>query len=138
MNLRKENGFTGIDISVALIIIIIFVGIIATLIYNFEIQSKEVKRKSEATSIIIDILEYAKNTPFEDVNLENLNNYKETKYANLKGYDIQIICENDIDILQEIELNDSMNMAKKVTVNITYLVEKDKQNLNIYTWILKN
>ena len=132
MNIRNSKGFTGIDISIALIVIVIFVSIIANILYNFEVQSKAVERKSQATSIMIDILEYAKNTNFDDVNTENLIVYKEQKYNNLKGYEIEIICQNDTEVL-EIETDNSTHVAKKITVNISYLVGKNTQILNIYT-----
>ena len=137
MNIRNSKGFTGIDISIALIVIVIFVSIIANILYNFEVQSKAVERKSQATSIMIDILEYAKNTNFDDVNTENLIVYKEQKYNNLKGYEIEIICQNDTEVL-EIETDNSTHVAKKITVNISYLVGKNTQILNIYTWIVND
>lgn len=137
MNIRNSKGFTGIDISIALIVIVIFVSIIANILYNFEVQSKAVERKSQATSIMIDILEYAKNTNFDDVNTENLIAYKEQKYNNLKGYEIEIICQNDTEVL-EIETDNPTHVAKKITVNISYLVGKNTQILNIYTWIVND
>lgn len=137
MNIRNSKGFTGIDISIALIVIVIFVSIIANILYNFEVQSKAVERKSQATSIMIDILEYAKNTNFDDVNTENLIAYKEQKYNNLKGYEIEIICQNDTEVL-EIETDNPTHVAKKITVNISYLVGKNTHILNIYTWIVND
>ncbi len=137
MNLRKNGGFTGIDISVALIILILSVGTITTIIYNFEVQSKAVERKSEASSMIIDILEYAKTSNFEDVNEEYLNQYKDQNYADKQGYNITIKCINDVDELK-IENKSEDTIAKKVNVSVKYLVGKNEQNLEIYTWIVNN
>lgn len=139
MNLRKSNGFTGIDISIAIIIVIIFTGIITTVLYNFAIESKKVERKEQATSIMIDILEYAKGTSFENLTEDYLKSYIDSKYASLNGYTIDSKCENETDVLQFNEINtDGTHVAKKVTVNVKYLVGKNEQNLNIYTWILNN
>lgn len=137
MDLKKNKGFTGVDISIALIVLIIFVGTIATIIYNFEVQSKAIERKSEATSIIIDILEYAKASNFNELNTEYLTNYKDINYSDKNGYDITINCQTDVEALG-IQNNNTENVAKKVTVSVKYLVGKNEQNLDIYTWILND
>lgn len=140
MNLRKNKGFTGIDISIAIIIIVIFASVITTLLYNFEIQSKKVERKNQATSIIVDILEYAKGSNFNDITPENLENYKNEKYNDLKGYTITTKCENETDALDIVSENntDIIHVAKKVTVSIKYLVGKEEQSVETYTWILND
>ena len=140
MNLRKNKGFTGIDISIAIIIIVIFASVITTLLYNFEIQSKKVERKNQATSIIVDILEYAKGSNFNDITSENLENYENEKYNDLKVYTITIKCENETDALDIVSENntDIMHVAKKVTVSIKYLVGKEEQSVETYTWILND
>lgn len=137
MNLKKNGGFTGIDISIALIVLVIFAGTIATIIYNFEIQSKAVERKSEATSIIIDILEYAKSSNFNDLNIDYLNEYKNQNYSNKQGYNITIDCKTDVEELN-IESNKEENTAKKITVNVKYLLGKTEEDLELYTWVLNN
>lgn len=139
MNLRKNCGFTSIDISISIIIIIIFAGVITTILYNFAIESKKVERKEQATSIMIDILEYAKGAGFQNITVDYLKAYVDSKYADLKGYTIDIKCENETDVLEFDEINSNGDhVAKKVTVNIKYLVGKNEQNLDIYTWILNN
>lgn len=139
MNLRKNCGFTSIDISISIIIIIIFAGVITTILYNFAIESKKVERKEQATSIMIDILEYAKGAGFQNITVDYLKAYVDSKYADLKGYTIDIKCENETDVLEFDEINSNADhVAKKVTVNIKYLVGKNEQNLDIYTWILNN
>lgn len=139
MNLRKNCGFTSIDISISIIIIIIFAGVITTILYNFAIESKKVERKEQATYIMIDILEYAKGAGFQNITVDYLKAYVDSKYADLKGYTIDIKCENETDVLEFDEINSNADhVAKKVTVNIKYLVGKNEQNLDIYTWILNN
>ena len=139
MDLKTEKGFTGVDISISIIIIIIFVSIITSILYNLDIQSKKVERKEQATSIIIDILEHAKGTQFDEISEESLKNYSEEKYSNLKGYTISISCKNETDVLNiEKNSDEDTHVGKKVTVNVKYLVGKEEQNLEIYTWILSN
>ena len=60
MNIRNNKGVTGVDLSVALIIIVLFVGIISSLVYNFAVTSRNVNRKSIATDIAIGKIENLK------------------------------------------------------------------------------
>ena len=60
MNVKSQKGFTGIDITIAIIVITLFVSIISVVFYNITISSKKVERKTEATytekNVIKDIL----------------------------------------------------------------------------------
>ena len=122
MNFKSEKGITGVDISVAIIIIMLFVSLISTLIYNYTKNSKELNRKSVATNIIVDVLEYAKSIDYDSLDQQTLNNYCSGKQE--QGYRINAALE---------ELADE----KKVIVKVTYTINKDEQNLEIYT-IIKN
>ena len=54
MNLREQKGFAGSDIIISVIILFIFVSLISTIFYNFNISSKEIERKSEALNMAVD------------------------------------------------------------------------------------
>lgn len=51
MNYRKNNGFAGIDISISMIIILIFIPTIFGVVYNIQKTNTSVKRESTAVSI---------------------------------------------------------------------------------------
>lgn len=53
MKFKNNKGITGVDLSVALIIIVLFVGIISSLVYNFAVSSRNINRKATATDIAI-------------------------------------------------------------------------------------
>ena len=67
MNFRNNKGITGTDISVSLIIIVLFVGIISTLVYNFSAESKEINRKSQAIDIAISKIESMKQSNYDEI-----------------------------------------------------------------------
>ena len=123
MNLKSEKGITGVDVSVAIIIMMLFVSLISTLIYDYAKNSKELNRKSVATMIIVDVLEHAKNVDYESLNQEELNNYCTSKQE--QGYKI------------EARLDEVTDDEKKVTVTVTYIINKTEQKQEIYT-IIKN
>ena len=58
--LKKEEGITGIDITIAIILITIFISIIATLFYNIQKTSTELERETIATSYAVEIIEEIK------------------------------------------------------------------------------
>ena len=46
MNLREQKGFAGSDIIISVIILFIFVSLISTMFYNFNVSGKELERRS--------------------------------------------------------------------------------------------
>lgn len=89
MNFKNNKGITGVDLSVALIIIVLFVGIISALVYNFAVSSRNVNRKAVATDIAIYKIENIKQdfisnngTTQPDDNDDILYEYAELDEAN--------------------------------------------------------
>ena len=66
MKLRSEKGFTGIDISISVVIIFIFVSIIAALIAQVNSKSREISLKNDATYIAINEIEKVKSNGLEE------------------------------------------------------------------------
>ena len=56
MKIKDEKGFTGIDITVAVIIIMLFMTLIGTIFYNITASHRQLERKTEATYIAIIII----------------------------------------------------------------------------------
>lgn len=50
-NIKKQNGIAAADGIVAVLIISLFIGLIATISYNTYLASTSIKRNSEATRI---------------------------------------------------------------------------------------
>ena len=71
MNLKNNKGYTGIDISVAMIIILIFVPTIFGIVYNLQKTRARTEREASAINIATDILEIAKSLNYEEINLSD-------------------------------------------------------------------
>ena len=69
MKIKDEKGFSGIDITVAVIIILLFMSLITTVFYNITISSKTLERKTEATYIAVDVIEKIKALDYDDIKL---------------------------------------------------------------------
>lgn len=74
---KKENGFTTVDIGVAILVIILFVSIMTSVLYSVYISSTEAKRRAVALNYTVDIFETIGNMPFEQVNAVKVINDSE-------------------------------------------------------------
>ena len=85
--LKKNNGFTGVDISISIIVILIFVPTIFGVVYNIQKTNAGIERKTNAVNIATDVLEIVKSEQYSDITVSNsklvtdLNNkYTKIKY----------------------------------------------------------
>lgn len=131
MKFSNNKGITGIDITVALGIIVIFVSIIASLSYNFVMSSRNVERKSRATYIALETIEDLKlidynsiGTQMEVAQVEQLSG---KQIATYDGYTITITSS----------LYGEQDILKIVNVKVEYVVGKSTENVEITTAISK-
>lgn len=135
MNLKNNKGFTGIDISVATIVFIVFASIISMLFYNMAVSSKKIERKTVATNLCIEIIEALKESPFDKLTkIEEASMDIETlqtisgKTINLpNGYVPKIIIE---DYKEE-------SVIKILRVTISYKENNKNEEITIET-LVKN
>lgn len=135
MNLKNNKGFTGIDISVATIVFIVFASIISMLFYNMAVSSKKIERKTVATNLCIEIIEALKESPFDkltkteetSMDIETLQTIS-GKTINLpNGYVSKIIIE---DYKEE-------SVIKILRVTISYKENNKNEEITIET-LVKN
>ena len=156
MNLKNNKGYTGIDISVAMIIILIFIPTIFGVIYNIQKTNIYVERKSEAVRIATDIIENAKSISYDEVTIINLyqklinSNYNTSTYtingqtgdnyrylsklgSKNKHYQIQINLENYYSegVSQE-------DLVKKLKVTVIYPTGNTTKTIDISTLIINS
>ena len=60
MSFKSQKGFTGADVTVAILIITVFAGIIASLYQNYAMSSKQIERQAEATNYAVTEIEEIK------------------------------------------------------------------------------
>ena len=118
INFKSSKGITGIDISVAVIVIVIFTGMIASLMYSNYKTAIEIQKSAQADAYATIILEKVDEKPYEDIT----DNF------------ISDIIKDEIDIdytnyqllmsVEEVE----ENLIKKVNLTLKYDFEgKTKQ-----------
>lgn len=143
MNLRNSKGVTGVDLSVALVIMVVFIGLIATLVYNFGISSKDVNRTAVATNIAISKIEELKRedydnlqgttTEYKDENGENKTNAPYKVTTEITRYVDSDYASN----LSTEEKNSLQDVIKIVKVAVEYKVGKKSESIDISSVITK-
>ena len=158
MNLRNNKGFSGIDITIAVLIIVIFVPTIFGITYNIQVTNGTIKREYYAISIATDVLETAKSIDFNSVTLENdsifiqkLNSkyqssqttyeeepdyeyiYYSTTGTKEESYQIQIGLMN-----YSPEGETEKDLVKRVKVTVIYPVANTTKTINISTVLQNN
>ena len=72
MKIKNNKGFVGVDTSIAIIILLIFIPTITAMIYNINKENKNVERKSQALNFAVNVMETAKGIGTKDLTLENM------------------------------------------------------------------
>lgn len=72
---NKENGFAASDGLIAILIIALFTGLIATLTYNIYLSNVSVKRVETATGYITKVFEQIDKMYYDDVSISKLEEY---------------------------------------------------------------
>ena len=131
INFKSKRGFTTVDLTIATIVILIFVVIMTSISYNVYLSSIEAKRTAVALNYVVDIFEHIGAIDFSEVtasyelleidSLEGLvykdissNNGIETITGTIGTYDIEIKIE---DYRKE-------GVIKIVTLTIDYPVSR--------------
>ena len=149
MKIKNNKGFVGVDTSIAIIILLIFIPTITAMIYNINKENKNVERKSQALNFAVNVMETAKGIGTKDLTLENM----EKEITNLYSAEIQQnsnttdgiinISKDDVNYNLTITIQDyneiddtvAQNKAKPVKVIVTYLSGGKEQKIELSTAI---
>lgn len=148
---KKNNGVTGIDLSLSVIIILIFIPTIFASVYVIQKTNNSINRKTTALNIATNVLEMAKSTDYEEIALSSESDFVNkitSKYTQKEASDYTTYYYNsEDDTYYKINLDvlnyypegaDEQDLIKKVTVQVIYMVENQEENVEISTYIEKN
>lgn len=148
--IKKENGVATSEAMLAVLIIILFSGLIATMSYNLYIANTSMKRMSKSMGYITDTFEYVDELYYDDVTKENIANYFNKKYyyqentSNPKERAEVKIQENNenIDTPYKIYIKienfnqmpgneDKLDLVKQITITVNYKVGNREQIIEL-------
>lgn len=121
MNRLKNNkGITGIDLTISIIVLTIFAGLIVGLMVNNYNVAIEIQKGANAMSYATMILEKVDQKAYEKVT----NNFVQEL-----GDEISI--NSDYTVNLEVNQADDKDYVKRVTVKVTYTVNNEEKSLEI-------
>ena len=129
--MKNEKGFTGVDIAISVVILMVFVTVITSMFYNLTVTSKRIERKTEATSIAIKTIETMKILEFdkltEGMDLEDINNLISDKIEVPNRYTVTVSVDNST----------YADVIKIISVQVGYKLGKQEETINIETLVKK-
>jgi len=143
--IREQKGFAASDALIAVLIIILFSGLIATISYNIYISNSSIKRMSKATNYIVDVFEYIDKINYDKVTKNNLTTYFNNKYYVGEKAEVKMLSEGenieDIDTPFKAEINivkykdtegtldtQGLDLVQEITMTVKYkLGNKDQE-----------
>ena len=139
INFKSNKGITGIDATIAVVILIIFVPLVTNLFSNITNTSKKIDRKATSINIAIQAVEGAKLIGYNNINGNSLSlsqvfdnntgtngktgNYTSRNIPN--GYKVEILVAQQTN-------------CKDIIVNVEYMENAMTETLQLKTSIFKN
>lgn len=151
MKIKEEKGITGIDITISIVLIAIFIGLTTTLTYQINKTSVKINRRTEAMTYAVETVETIKSYGFE-IMPQVGNNKIDTStdevlaekvadgYIKVDGEETPFYRE--VSVLDYTELKEENStkqkeVLKKVTVTISYKVGKEEENVQLSILVTK-
>ena len=138
MKIKSEKGITGIDITVSILVITIFISLIGVLIFNIDSQSKSIERRTEAAYQAVNLIEELKGMTIEE--LEALSEDEKNGYIEGTSYTKQIEIVDYKDLTEENQNDDTIQsgILKKVTVTVLYKDGADTEEISLSAIVTKD
>lgn len=133
INLKKEKGFTAVDLGLAMLVIIIFAVIMTSVSYSVYSSSIEAKRTATALNYCVDIFEHIGELDYEDVTvssgeifyIDGFNNFVQENTSTDNGTEIVKGNIGTYNIELKIEDYNGQDVIKIITLKMTYAVSRD-------------
>lgn len=128
--LKNNKGFTGADIVIAIVAIIIFTSTILALMYNVKFENLKIRAKLLADIYLTETLENIGIASYDDVSQENIDNLI-PEMPDVFSSKIEISKINEEENTDKTE-----DIIKKVTVKVLYKIgnktyEESAQRLKV-------
>ena len=142
MKLKDNRGFTGADVAISTIILIVFMSLISTLFYNITVTSTKIQRKSVATELAIKTIESLKTAEFANLTVQEIpdisNTAEDISVLNLSGITVPNGYTVGISIANPEGDEEIGQTVKKITVDVIYRKNKTANDTITLETLVKN
>ena len=116
MKARESNGFVGVDMIISIIAVMIFSGLIISLMYTNFLENVKLRRETLATIYLTETLENIGISSYEEITTDNINSFIPEDLEE-NGYEIQIELDSDLNLAED------ENIIKKIKATISYTIQ---------------
>jgi len=148
--LKEQKGFAASDALIAVLIIVLFSGLIATISYNIYISNSSIKRMSKATNYIVDVFEYIDRIEYNKVTKGELASYFNSNYYIGDKPEARMLLDGenieDINTPFKAEINivkykdtegtfdtQGLDLVQEITMTVTYKLGNKEQKIEMTT-----
>lgn len=132
IKLKDKKGFTSVDLTLAMIVVIIFAVIMTSISYNMYLSSTEAKRTAVAVNYAVDIFEHIGELDYSDVNsisgelfeIESFNNFELNNITGNNGTETITGTIGTYNIELKIDDYNGQDVIKIINLKITYPVSR--------------
>ena len=139
MKLKNNKGYVGVDVTIALMVLVILIPTITAMTFNINKTSNVIKRKTQAVSITSNIMENAKIVFMEEEGLENEEYIDRILSKTNELYEIDVE-DNDFLTIEntmykmDVEIEDKDNEeVKNVKATVTYKSGNNEESISFNT-----
>ena len=146
MNIKQNKGYVGIDMSLAVMILLILAPTIMGIVFGINVSRNTADTKTQALNILVNTLETAKGIELEQLTEQKIledfeNDHSEYKLTLEAGNKSAIIATNKASFRLQVEVVDyhdinseaTENFVKTVTATVTYKAGNKENSLNLST-----
>ena len=124
INIASDSGFTITDLAIAIIIFLLFTGIMGSLFYNAFKTERQTQMSGAAINYAIQILEDIDKISYEEVTNDMEESYM-SKFSISSAYNLKI------EVTNYNEGNDKEDLIKIVKLTMEYELAGDSENIMI-------
>ncbi len=131
INIKNKNGFTTVDLTIAMIVVLMFVVIMTSISFNVYQSSTEAKRTATALNYVVDIFEHIGVLEFGEVSASyeilEVESLKALEYTDVSSSGVTEKVSGKIgtyNIDLQIEDYKGEGVIKIITLKITYPISK--------------
>ena len=131
INIKNKNGFTTVDLTIAMIVVLMFVVIMTSISFNVYQSSTEAKRTATALNYAVDIFEHIGVLEFGEVSASyeilEVESLKALEYTDVSSSGVTEKVSGKIgtyNIDLQIEDYKGEGVIKIITLKITYPISK--------------
>lgn len=130
MHIKGNKGLVGSDVTIAIIILMIFVTISTTIFYQISMSNISIERYAVANNLLINVVEYIKLMQYKEYTNADFSGNNDNDWCRGKGINIPDKYKVNITKYSDIEKD---NIMQEFEVIVKYSIRNEEKEIKIRT-----